>query len=160
MEEGIMSWVIMDVAATTDAVPFMVSAGPNSQWRQASGSVPLYGPWHITAVREVFRVAGVAPDWDTYGSLPPSSRATDVALELLRYVVASELEYLIPTPYVFPVSGGGVRLEWEDNQKELAFEVLPDGSVEFFRAREGQPADEGALAPDRIPGLLEWLAAA
>lgn len=151
--------VITDAAATTDTIPYFVSAGPSSQWRQASGSIPLYGSWHVNAIREIFQVAGVANDWDSYGSQPPTSKAVDRAIDLVTYMVASGLEELIPIPGMYPVSGGGIRLEWQANEKELAIEVLPDGFVEFFQAKDNQALAEGGLIRDRIPALLEWLTA-
>jgi hypothetical protein len=156
VEEDIMT-VVTDVAATTDTIPHIVSAGLGSHWRQASGSIPLYGAWHVGAITKVFRVAGLPNNWDSYGSQSPTSKALDRAIGLVTYVAAAGLEDLIPTPSVYPVSGGGIRLEWQDNAKELALEVLPNGLVEFFQAQGNCALHEGQLVSDQIPALLEWL---
>jgi len=147
--------VLTDVSATTP-ITLLV---PDSMLQQtyASGVVPLDGEWHIGAVTNVFRAAEVLPDWDSYGSPPPTTQARTVSLDLLRYIVGKGFDCSLPVPYAFPVAGGGIRLEWEKGQREVAFEVLPNGTTEFFRVQDGQPQEEGGLAQGRILAILDWL---
>lgn len=153
-----MTPVITD--ASTTPVCEMIRAGSHSEWKQASEAVPLvFGPWHLNVVKEVFRVSRIAPDWDSYGSAAPTAMAASQALAIVRYVAANGLDESVPIPDVFPVPGGGIRLEWQSIDRELALDALPDGSVEFFRAQNDQVIDEGELVRHRIPALLEWISA-
>jgi hypothetical protein len=150
--------VLTDASATTDTTPLSIAAHQGFDFRQATGYIPLDGPWHVGAVTAVFRAVGALPDWDSYGSPSPTLQAREKSLALLTCVVNSGFDCRLPIPYAFPVPGGGLRLEWELNQREVALEVLPNGSMEFFRAQNGRAEEEGPLHKDRIPRILEWLA--
>ena len=54
------------------------------------------------------------PNWDSYGSPPPTKAAIDTASRLLENLG-------VPFPFVAPISGGGIQIE---------ITILPDGTVE------------------------------
>jgi hypothetical protein len=161
MEEDIMMpYVLTEGSATTDTMPHAIAVDPGFQWRQASGAVPFWGPWHLRAIEEVYRAAIVPSDWDSYGSPPPSTHVRDRSLSLLQYLVGAGFDLSLPVPYAVPVAGGGIRLEWENSGREVAIEVTPGGTMEYFRVQDGEPEDEGQLLRDQLPALLDWLTAA
>lgn len=146
-------------ASTTNPMQHMIDAGSHLERKQASEAIPLlYGPWHFNAIKEVFRVCSVVHDWDSYGSPPPTNQAADRAIDIVTYVAASGLDESVSVPEVFPIPGGGLRLEWQSVDKELAVDIFPDGSVEFLQAKGEQVVNEGNLVRYRIPALLEWVA--
>lgn len=152
--------VITD-ASTTNPILQAINAGSYSERRQASEAVPLlYGLWYLNVIRRVFGVSRVPRDWDSYGSVPPTDVAADRAIDIVTHLAVYGADELLPTPDVFPVPGGGIRIEWQNADKELAVDVLPDGSLEFLQAENAQVMAEGELVWNRIPALLEWFASA
>lgn len=125
------------------------------QW---SAVVPVHtlSSWQIAAVIGILKAANLPDDWDGYGSPPPLQSVVNASIRLLIGVNFDDL----PNPYVIPVSGGGLQIEWSVAQRELELEILPDGSVEFLKAERGQPLEEGKLVPvssSAIQPLLAWL---
>ena len=118
---------------------------------------PDYSPqWQKEAIIALCRLASLPMGWDSYGSPPPSDRALHIAE---RLVTAINLEDL-PVPYIIPVSGGGIQIEWNIPPRELELEILPDGSVEYARVENDVVVEEGSLDPynaDHILSLLSWL---
>ena len=150
---------MMRTMATTAMVPFAPeearTRGARAQW---VGVVPvdLLSQWQVQAVKMVLQTANLLENWDTYGSAAPTPAAVDTAMALIMQIDLED----IPVPYVVPVPGGGIQLEWIMNQRELELEVLPDGSVEFLKTESGQPTQEGPLArasPPEIASLVAWL---
>jgi hypothetical protein len=63
------------------------------------------------------------------------------AIQLLTFLEWDDL----PVPQIGPVPGGGIQIEWHVAERELAIEVLPNGSVEFLPV-EGEAMNEGPLS--------------
>jgi hypothetical protein len=127
--------------------------GPAAQW---TAGIPFESQWELHALRGVFRTEGLRQDWDSYGSLPPSMKAIDVSLHLVRKIAELDLGDL-PVPHVAPVPGGGIQFEWRVGDRELELEILPDGAIESLRAERGEPLDEAALGPSELHALLAWV---
>jgi hypothetical protein len=104
----------------------------------------------------VFRIEALKADWDSYGSPPPTLVAINRSLDILRAI--AELNLLdLPAPHVVPVPGGGIQFECGVGQRELEFEILPDGSAEYLKAEGGDPVAEGTLTLSQVDSLLAWL---
>ena len=122
-----------------------------AQW---SSFVPISSQWQIQALRALFQMATLPPNWDSYGSPPPSPTSLATSIDLLSEIDLDDL----PVPHVAPVPGGGIQFEWSVGQRELEFEILPDGSVEFLKSDGRQPLEEGQLRHvDQMLSLLSWL---
>ena len=112
--------------------------------------------WQIEAVRKLFQLLALPPDWDSYGSPPPSEVAVRAAE---RLVLGIDLDYFV-TPRIVPVSGGGVQLEWSVGSRELEIEIGDEGSAEYLKSLHTEPVEEGQVSladVPRIRSLLTWL---
>jgi len=65
----------------------------------------------------------------------------------------------LPIPFVAPVSGGGIQLDWSVAGRELELHIMPDGSIQFLRAFGGEVLEEGPLklSPIETRALFAWL---
>ena len=116
---------------------------------------PRAGLFLTTALARLREVEALGPDWDTYGSPPPSPVALDRTRELLTLLAADSP----PLPAVVPVPGGGVQLDWQHSPRGLELEVRPDGDLEFLQV-DGDAMTEGPLdfaRPDAVRDLVRWL---
>lgn len=119
---------------------------------------------HVTPQAEAFRSAYAAisrarrlpADWDTYGSLPVTSRA---ALAAGRVVGLAEA-FGFDAPRVGPVSGGGLQLEWSKGSRGLEIYVGPKDGLSFVRDDNGS-VTEGDINPEtqfkHLKDLLDWV---
>jgi hypothetical protein len=113
--------------------------------------------WFLVAMRKIVELAALPEDWDGYGSRPIQPAAIRVAAELLGMLS----EFDLPSPQIFPVSGGGIQLEWQNAKCELELEILPDGSLEFLIADQAGEMREGRLLPlphsnEQVYRLVYW----
>jgi hypothetical protein len=98
------------------------------------------------------------PDnWDGYGSPRLQPAVVSAAFDLLRTLSAFHL----PSPELFPVSGGGLQFEWQADKCELEIEVLPEGLLEFLIVDAKGEMREGRLLPspllsEHIYRLVHW----
>lgn len=75
------------------------------------------------------------PDWDSYGAEPIQPAAVEEARGLL-------IEF--PGGYPFPLSWGGVQVDWQLNEREsLEVECNPDGTFGYLwsTSRTSREAD-------------------
>lgn len=101
-------------------------------------------------------LARLQDNWDGYGSPPLRPVALKGAIHVL---LASDIENP-PAPYVGPVTGGGVQMEWRTPTRELELEILPDGSVEYVTVGEQGRMMDGTLpsySDDHVLDLIRWL---
>jgi hypothetical protein len=115
-------------------------------------------PWVPNCVNRISGFSQLPQNWDSYGSDPVSKDALRMALLFLS---EGPLE-LIPEPTVSPVAGGGLGFHWRVDRRDLEFEFLPDGTVEYlksFRPEQGETApEEGKIEQFGDPKLWYWLA--
>jgi hypothetical protein len=110
-----------------------------------------------TCLQFLEALENLPPNWDSYGSIPPTPQALRGAEGLLRLLTVEAF----PSPQVVPVPGGGVQLEWQVGPRGLEVEIRPDGSIEYLKV-EGEFMEEGPLLanqPDRLRELVRWLTA-
>jgi hypothetical protein len=95
-------------------------------------------------------------NWDSYGSRPIQPAAIERASEALDFLSSINL----PPPQIFPVPGGGLQLEFEQDGRELEIEFLPDGSTEYLMVASNGEMLEGSI-PSGSKGdlyrLTYWL---
>lgn len=127
----------------------------NSQW---SSVTPIYGISSSLrqAQRKVNELSKLPENWDTYGSSPPRPAAIEKALRILSLVNRQGFVF----PQIFPVSGGGLQLEWQSETRELELEILPTGVMEYLIVDEQRIMKEGSLPTQddfSIYRLIEWV---
>ena len=135
--------------------PESLSQKAQIQWVRV---VPIsrLSPWQVDALKMVFKLASLPENWDTYGSRPPTRIAVETAIGVITQVDLEEL----PAPYVVPVPGGGIQLEWVADDRELELEVLPEGGIAYLKAKGDESPIEGELpltAHSELTSLLAWL---
>lgn len=106
-------------------------------------------------LHRIAKLRALTDNWDGYRSPPIAEEAIGGALHILQEAQDRRL----PEPYIGPVSGGGVQLEWHlPNGHEVEMSVAADGSVEFITINRGEYSDDMRLSSyfDAYE-LLEWL---
>lgn len=127
----------------------------DSQWSAVS---PIYGISSSLrkAQRKVAELSRLPENWDTYGSTSIQSPAIEMALKILFLVDRQG----VAVPQIFPVSGGGIQLEWQSERRELEIEILPNGMLEYLIVDEQMNMQEGALPAHEefnIYNLIKWV---
>lgn len=158
----------MDGGVTIESHSAMGISGPQrkivshvfgNQTGQGVEVFPILGEktWRGGIIEKLSQFRLLPPNWNSYGSPPPSP----VAIKAAAWLVANILDETQPRPRVTPVSGGGIQFEWSCGEKELEFEFRPDGSVEFLivpnRSSEGIEAKQNTLSGQVMVTLLSWL---
>ncbi len=110
----------------------------------------LLGP-----LRRIAQLALLSNNWDSYGSPPIRPIALASAIQFLLLTDRENP----PSPYIGPVTGGGVQLEWHTSTRELELEILPDGSLEYVMIDDSGQMRDGKLPPfaDEVYELICWL---
>lgn len=128
------------------------SVEPSSQW--VGGSSVLYlNDWQIAAMKGIYKVQALEPNWDNEGGEPPSQEVVSFAKAIITSLPFEDLQI----SSVFPTPCGGIQFEWSEGQKELELEILPDCSLEFLKVENGRPAGEGPIAISQVNSLFKWL---
>lgn len=131
---------------------------PDFSETQWSGVTPLSKAnlWLRAAQRKITELAQLPENWDGYGSRPLQQAAIEQAADLLAFLSPLDL----PPPRIFPVPGGGVQFEFQQEPRELEIEILPDGSLEFLLVAENGELREGSIpsgSSGEIYRLAYWL---
>lgn len=103
---------------------------------EAKVAVSLHGPTMLLpALQRLDELSRLAPDWDSYGALPPSVTALDTAESIMRQVVEQLGDSFgeRAAPYtVMPIADGGLQLEWRGPTTELEFDIGPEGAFSYL----------------------------
>lgn len=125
-----------------------------AQWEDVT---PLQdaSSWHVEALQTLNNLIALQDNWDGYGSPRIQEGAREGAARLLRILAMREP----PAPHIAPVPGGGIQLEWSYNNRELEFEILPDGRLDFLATTESGQMIEDTISDwnRQILHLLNWL---
>ena len=111
--------------------------------------------WLAKSLEKLMDIQRLGHDWDGEGSLPITFAAVRGALSFLTFLVdvyGNEL----PAPFICPVSGGGIQLEWTAQDRHLEVEFAPDGRILFLQDEQGQ-MKTGELPSGHFHPLLRLL---
>jgi hypothetical protein len=142
------------------AVPVLVDLGgglplDTTTWRCAGARLDGV----LEGLRALEDLASLPPNWDGDGSPPIRTAALVAAAGILRDLARPGL----PAPFVCPVPGGGVQLEWSIGDRHLEIEVVDDRQAAFVRdggEGPGSLPDAGDFHPDwagALRPLVQWL---
>jgi hypothetical protein len=106
-------------------------------------------PWQITTIEAIAGLARLPEDWDSYGSQKIRKIALATAFRIVLEIDVEDLA----APYVYPVPGGGIQLEWCILDRELEIEVIPDGSIQFLAVLENGEEEEGSFTTKQVTQL-------
>lgn len=98
--------------------------------------------WLHLAESKISELSKLPENWDSYGSRAIQQAAIEQASALLVKLANQNL----PQPDIFPVPGGGIQLEFQQESRELEIEILPDGLTEYLTVNE-----DGEMLEDSIP---------
>lgn len=118
--------------------------------------MPEESPSTAGALKTLHDLSRLSDNWDGFGSPPLTPVALASAAKLLRTVALEA----VPPPYIGPVTGGGIQIEWYTPGRELEVEILPDGSVEYVTVDETGQSNDGVLPSvddGRVQELVRWL---
>lgn len=74
-------------------------------------------------------------DWDSYGAVPISPKAIDIARELAAEIVSKHALSIRPAGYSFdvvPTPDGGVQLEWDVDAQHLEIAIRSQGTLSYL----------------------------
>lgn len=157
-------------AATIDTRPAIWPEGRQQRvnwqtWYQADGQGVEVFPilettWRASVIEKLSRFRSLPPNWNSYGSPPPSLLAIQRAIGF----VSSLLDDRQARPRVTPVSGGGIQFDWSLGEREIELEFLSDGTVQYIlasdRNSDGIEGKFDTISVSDIARLLDWLVAA
>jgi hypothetical protein len=87
------------------------------------------------ALERLAEFATLENDWDSYGAVPITPAAIDVARELAAEIISRHALSLRPAGYTFdvvPLPNGGVQLEWDIGSRHLEIAVDPVGELSYL----------------------------
>jgi hypothetical protein len=117
----------------------------------ATVSVSQHGPAVLRpAFQRLDDLSKLEHDWDTYGALPLTANALELAETTMRKVVKA-LGKSLPervAPYtVMPIADGGVSIEWRGPMADLELDIGPSGALSYLiieRVDEDRRFEEGS----------------
>ena len=109
--------------------------------------------WQVRALQKLASFGLLGANWDSYGSPPLSESVLDAAVDLVSNISFEK----VPALRITPISGGGVQLEWEQGERELAVEVRPD--LTFGVSSSDRDAHTEASMRSLSPAAVERLLA-
>lgn len=108
------------------------------------------------SLRRIGELERLDENWDGYGS--PRLKPTALA-RAVRLLILSDA-HDAPLPFIGPVSGGGIQIEWSTATRELELEILPNGTLEYVKVDEaGHMVDDQLSIHDEkvFSDLIGWL---
>lgn len=136
---------------------------PGQQYQQTQITLhKAKSTWLQSTLKSLAEFRKLPDNWDSYNS----PRITRAACQALRDILLQIDDNSLPEPFVCPVPGGGLQLEWEVGKRELELEFLPDGSIEFLTVDKNANHLEDSMTEGKVDGeniivivqrVLEWL---
>jgi hypothetical protein len=117
----------------------------------------------IQASKKIGAFANYSENWDSYGAKTINKDCIIMGIKIIKQLIdlKSSISFEIPTPFVAPLSSGGIQMEWEQGDRYLEISISPNHSVvEYFaidRAKGGQLSLEGSLKSlSFLKELISW----
>lgn len=123
-----------------------------SELSKATSLVSYINLWLEDSQDELHKLKELPENWDSYGS----PRIKDISVTTTANLLIDLAKFGMPKPQIFPVSGGGLQLEWQRNMRELEIEVLPDGSIEYLKVYEDGEMTEDSIDKTNVWQLVKW----
>lgn len=117
--------------------------------------------WLKRTLLKVQAFGAYSPNWDSYGSPPPTSTAQGRALLLLAF--GRLFFHDLPEPQIAPSPGGGIQIDWTHDNRDLEISILPNGTAEYLLVENDNPLEEGTLSYLRVDSrtglrrILRWI---
>lgn len=152
---------LMPLDATTSEIELLNRDTPylaqsySGQW---VGAISAYGLNRsvIDSLKTIFGFKQLTQNWDSYGSPPPTRESINSASGIIKSVSThEELSY----PHIMAVSGGGIQISWEKNNRELDLVILHSGEVEFLQSEGDDVIGEGEVdqIDQNFRDLANWV---
>ncbi len=112
--------------------------------------------WLVEAKKNLRNILQLDNNWDGYGSPPISQQLVQHTSNFLSCLENEN----IPTPFIGPISGGGIQLEWHINNRELEIEFIESNVIGFLKVHEDDSLEEGEFPSndfDCARRIIEWL---
>ncbi len=117
--------------------------------------------------KQIFHTIGqlvnLKDNWDSYGGNTIEERCIMNALEIIQYLLElnGKCDLDVPAPFVAPLSSGGIQIEWEEGDRYLQIDLLPDSSnISYFvmdKTNSGFLTLEGLMKSlNNLKELLTW----
>lgn len=105
----------------------------------------------MTAIQSLSHLRQLESGWDGHSAKMITDDACEVAVRLLVSLAVPAP----PTVQIFPLTNGGVQLEWHAGDNDLEIEVDPIGEVHaFISACDGSVVLNQELPPSLIPLII------
>ncbi len=135
-----------------DAYPAIENQIYTGQLSAVSSLTSVLSLWLQGAQQELMLLDSMTEGWDSYGSPPISAEARKKMADLLHEFARVGMS----RPELFPVSGGGLQVEWKNGGRELEIEVLPNADLEYLIIAEDGKMKEGKAIQEDIFRLARW----
>ena len=112
--------------------------------------------WLIMAKYYLRQLANLPEDWDSYGSPPLTYLLLNSAQDFLDSLKFEN----VPSPFVAPVSGGGIQFEWRNEDRDLEVDFVEPLRVGYLKLIKNEPIEEGDFSSqdyDSALKLIRWL---
>ena len=117
-----------------------------------SVSFPEKPAWQEAVETQLNELQSLQIGWDGYGSVPVRGEVAKFAVDILRRNMKSSS----PAPSIVPVSGGGLQIEWHQNQMDIELFISKPYECELYAQNldSGEVIDEPLEADFSVLGTL------
>ena len=144
-------------------------AGLGLAWGDAMAAWPavcILPAWLPEALRRLDAVALLGKDWDDRGSRGTDPAVDKAALSFLVQIALRAVPGLpMPTPFVCPIPGGTLQIEWDLGVRHIEIEFLDEHRVAVLQEDASLcgetmwSAEFPATRVDLLGDIIDWLVA-
>lgn len=117
----------------------------------------------IQSYKKLGKFAKYPENWDSYGAKIIDKDCIVTSINIIKQLIGQKpsMAFEMPTPFVAPLSTGGIQIEWEHDKRYLEIAINPNPlSVDFFitdQTKGGVLSLEGKLNPMTfLNELISW----
>ena len=108
--------------------------------------------WQVRSIEKLAALAGLAENWDSYGSPAISEGLIDFATHVISRLVITG----VPIPQIVPMHGGGIHLEFTRGARDVSIEIAANGVIDLLSSNDDAPS---AYEPADVRSALQWVVA-